>query len=57
MRWYVNQIGFDRRLRTWFYTRTGAVAGIAILMVAGARTGSPDQDQRRFSAVRPDGVY
>jgi len=48
MHWYVNQIGFDRRLRTWFY-RTGAVAGIAILMVAWVLpTGSPDQNQQRF---------
>ncbi len=46
--WYFNHVGYDRRLRTWFY-RSGAIAGIAVLLVAWTLpTGSPEQNQQRF---------
>ncbi len=46
--WYMNRVGFERNLRTWFF-RSGAVAGVIILLIAWLiPTGSPEQNQKRF---------
>lgn len=46
--WYMNHVGYERNLRTWFF-RSGAVAGAVILLIAWLLpTGSPEQNQKRF---------